>query len=122
VTARVRWMVLAGGTIGTAGRALAGVSAPGAFPWPTLVVNLIGTVALGFLIGRVGAKPDTSRWVPLIGVGVMGSLTTFGTMMVELVDLAERGATTAAVSYGFVSLGAGLGLGVVGLRVGEAKR
>lgn len=115
-------MVVAGGIIGTTGRALAGASDPGAFPWRTLMVNLVGTALLGFLIGRVEATPTSSRWIPFIGVGVMGALTTFGTMMVELVDLVGSGAIFVAVTYGVVSVGAGLAIGLVGLRVGVAGR
>lgn len=115
-------MVVGGGIIGTTGRALVGASDPGAVPWRTLMVNLIGTAVLGFLIGRVEATPTTSRWVPFIGVGVMGSLTTFGTMMVEMVDLVGGGAIAVAVTYGVASLSAGLAIGLVGLRVGEARR
>jgi fluoride exporter len=114
-------MVVAGGIVGTIGRALVGGSDHGSFPWGTLLVNLVGTALLGYLIGRVQATPTTARWIPFIGVGVMGSLTTFGTMMVELVDLADGGAIALAVVYTIVSLTTGLGLGLLGLRLGEAR-
>lgn len=111
---------MAGGVIGTTLRSLVGVSGPDVFPWRTLMVNLFGTAALGVLIGRVEARPAMSRWVPLVGVGVMGSLTTFGTMMVEVVDLSRGGAIGTAVAYSVISLGLGAAIGLAGLRLGEA--
>lgn len=110
---------MAGGVIGTTGRSLVGVSGSNAFPWRTLMVNLFGTAVLGVLIGRVEARPEMSRWVPLVGVGMMGSLTTFGTMMVELVDLARGGSIGMAIVYSLISLGMGSAIGLAGLRLGE---
>jgi fluoride exporter len=113
---------VAGGMIGTTLRGLVGVSSPSAFPWRTLMVNLFGTAVLGVLIGRVEARPEMSRWVPLVGVGVMGSLTTFGTMMVELVDLTRAGAIGMAIAYSLISLGMGSAIGLAGLRLGETRK
>jgi CrcB protein len=113
-------MVVAGGMVGTTVRALVGGSPPGAFPWRTLIVNLLGTAALAVLIGMLAPRPALSRWVPLVGVGVMGSLTTFGTMMVEIVDLARNGAVGIAALYTVSSVTLGLTLGLIGLRLGEA--
>ncbi len=113
-------MVVAGGMAGTTLRALVGGTPPGTFPWRTLTVNLVGTAVLSVLIGTLAPRPAMSRWVPLIGVGVMGSLTTFGTMVVEVVELARGGAVAVACIYTVASLGLGTTIGLVGLRVGAA--
>ena len=70
-------LVFAGGAIGTLIRA--GVNQllfHPSFPWATLVVNLVGSVALGLLAGSLAKRPDRLL-ADLIGAGVLGALTTF---------------------------------------------
>lgn len=115
----MRLLVFTGGCLGTLLRWAAGATPPAHFPWTTLGVNLAGTTVLGFLVGRRETGRLDSRWIPFAGVGVMGSLTTFGTMSVQILDLVAAGKALVAVAYAFVGLVAGAGLGLAAVRVGE---
>ncbi|ELZ10843.1 CrcB-like protein [Halovivax asiaticus JCM 14624] len=85
------------------------------FPWPTLLVNVLGSFALGLLaFGGVG--PATMQ---LLGVGCCGAFTTFSTFSVETVGLWERGERRVATANAVGTLGCSLaGLGVAGWLVG----
>ena len=59
-------------------------------PVGTAVINLVGAVALGVLIGfdRSRSVSDDLAWV--VGVGLLGGFTTFPTWMLETAFLARR--------------------------------
>lgn len=70
-------------------RALSGRRPADAFPIGILVVNAIGSFALGVLTGLgdvIGAA-----WPAVIGVGLLGGFTTFSTMALDTVRLARAG-------------------------------
>lgn len=86
-----------------------------AFPWATLTVNVLGSLAMGVLAGylaRHGAGGE--QWRLLIGVGLLGGFTTFSSFSLELMLLIERGQPALALSYALISVLAGL----VGLYIG----
>ncbi|MFE7845420.1 fluoride efflux transporter FluC [Microbacterium sp. NPDC057407] len=64
------------------------VPSRGGFPLGVLVVNVSGSFALGLLTG-LGAvvAPEVAA---VVGVGLLGGYTTFSTVSVESVLLAER--------------------------------
>jgi len=86
-------------------------------PLGTLMVNLTGSLALGFLVG-LGLHhglDDNVRTV--IGIGFLGAYTTFSTFAYETVRLLEDGSTLEAFVNaaantvpGLVAAGAGLAL------------
>jgi CrcB protein len=117
--------VALGGAVGSAlrynvGRAVTGLAGPGnAFPWGTLSVNLVGSLAMGVLVGwlaRGTASPQTgeSVWL-LIGVGLLGGFTTFSAFSSELVTLVHRGQPLLAAGYAAASLIAGMAAIIIGL-------
>jgi CrcB protein len=110
-------MVFAGGGAGAllryqAGREMTrwlGPAVVTAFPWATLAVNVIGSLAMGLLAGwlaRHGQGGET--WRLLIGVGLLGGFTTFSSFSLELMLLIERGQGSLAFFYAAVSVLAGL--------------
>lgn len=60
-----------------------------AFPLGILLVNIIGSFALGVVTG-LGAT-IAPAWVAIVGVGLLGGFTTFSTVSAESVLLGRRG-------------------------------
>jgi CrcB protein len=79
-----------------------------AFPWATLTVNVLGSAAMGLLVGWL-ARHGTGgeAWRLLLGVGVLGGFTTFSSFALEFAVFVERGALSLAATYVAVSLVAG---------------
>ncbi len=93
----------------------------GRFPFGTLLVNVVGSLMLGFLLEAATTQPGISREVKLaLGTGFMGSFTTFSTFGVETVRLAERGDWNAALLN--VGLNVLVGLAFAGLGIFAARR
>lgn len=60
-----------------------------AFPLGILAVNVSGSFVLGVLTGL--GTLLAPAWLTILGVGVLGGYTTFSTVSVETVLLAQRG-------------------------------
>lgn len=77
------------------------------FPWTTLAVNLAGSGALGLLVGIVIARPRTPGWVlPVLGTGLLGSFTTFSSVILAVMPSAPRGIFEELSAATYVSPGA----------------
>jgi CrcB protein len=104
--------VFAGGALGTLARAALAHGVPhdpGAWPWATFVVNLLGAFLLGWWATRILRAPDADpRARPFLATGVCGGLTTFSTLQLELVALLRDGAPGLAVAYATASVVLGL--------------
>lgn len=83
-------------------------------PWGTAVVNLLGALVLGMLIGGDPGQ-DAGR---LLGAGFLGSFSTFSTWMVEGVFLAGTG-TRSQVIRAVAWLGGLVLLGVLAFGLGQ---
>ena len=91
----------------------------GQFPWGTFVVNLLGAFALGIVVALTTERFIlSSDWRVALGIGYLGSFTTFSTYTYESVKLAEDGVVGLALlnSVGMLALGllaafSGLALG-----------
>jgi CrcB protein len=116
--------VAVGGGAGTLLRVVVNRALPtgtNGFPWDTLLVNLSGSLILGFVVVTAVERLGPTRYFrPLIGTGFCGGLTTFSTFMVEVDLLIRAGRVGIAMLYVAVSLVAGLGLARTGMVLARA--
>ena len=85
--------------------------ADSSLPWGTLVVNLTGAFALGFVTGKLSGDAQL-----LVGTGLLGGYTTFSTWMFETHRLGEDGELRAGV----VNLLGSLILGILAVWLGRS--
>lgn len=115
--------VMIGGALGAGSRHLVGqiiaARLSNGFPWATLSINIIGSLAMGLLIGGLSRGGDSDAARLFLGVGFLGGFTTFSSFSMEFWMLFERGQPVAAVAYSAASvIGAimACGLGILLIR------
>lgn len=97
-----------------------GAASAAAFPWATLTVNLLGSLAMGLLTGWLaGSGQGSESWRLLLGVGVLGGFTTFSAFSLDVVSLAQRGAIGTAILYGAISVVGSIAGLVAGLSIAK---
>ncbi|RWJ21139.1 MAG: fluoride efflux transporter CrcB [Mesorhizobium sp.] len=86
------------------------------FPFGTLAVNVVGSVAMGVLAEYFAFRGGFAQEARLfLTTGVLGGFTTFSTFSLDAVSLWERGQSAAAVTYVMLSLALSLGGLLLGL-------
>ena len=92
-----------------------------AFPWATLTVNILGSLAMGLLAGFLARHgPGGEQYRLFVGVGLLGGFTTFSSFSLEMMLLIERGQAAHGFIYAAVSVLAGLSalyIGLIAMRV-----
>ncbi len=119
--------VFLGGLLGSAARIvitlIAGRVDEYWWPYPILLVNLIGSFALGFLVGRGMGK--TPAWLQLgITTGFLGAFTTLSAISLDVAIPAVRhglGPLLIMGSYAIGSIVLGLVSAIAGLRLGARR-
>jgi CrcB protein len=80
-------------------------------PWTTMLINIIGCLLLGLILGWVAKRGGTNElWRTFLTVGVLGAFTTFSTYAGDALRLIHDGRIPEALAY--ITLSAALGLAV----------
>ena len=118
----ILWMIALGGALGSVARyltvtAAARVFGP-AFPYGTMVVNVVGSALMGLaiviLVERFGG--DGVRWAPGVTVGFLGGFTTFSAFSLDAYLMLEAGRLGAVLTY----VAGSFALSLLGLAIGIA--
>ncbi len=90
------------------------------FPYGTLAVNVIGSLAMGLLFvlftERMSLGPE---WRAAILIGLLGSFTTFSTFSIETLNLIEQAYYLKALLNVIVSVVACIGAAWSGVIIGR---
>ena len=93
-----------------------------AFPFGTLLVNILGSFVIGLLYGLLITEQITPNpWRIFIGIGVLGAFTTFSTFSMDTVLLLQQGDWQKAVANVVLNLVLCLTLAWLGLKLGSMK-
>lgn len=108
-----------------------------AFPWGIVVVNVTGSLALGVLVGLIGAAPGSlvdpaavatatsagtaanALWLAF-GTGLLGGYTTMSTASVDTVKLVRAGRRAAVLGHLLGTLGIAAACATGGVMLGMA--
>lgn len=115
------WIAL-GGAAGSVVRALAALALPSRFPWATLLVNVSGSLLIGWLMARLGPAESAFalRARALLVTGFCGGFTTFSTFSWQTLDQMNEGRWAAAAANVCLSVGLCLLAVWLGFRWGRA--
>lgn len=110
--------VALGGALGASLRYLSGRTATRLlgheFPYGTIFVNIVGSLAMGVLV-VVLAEKGGNRLAPLLMTGLLGGFTTFSAFSLDAVFLFEKGQVATAAAYVLLSVGLSIAALVAGL-------
>jgi fluoride exporter len=101
-----------GGFLGAVTRYFMGtkMNESGRFPLGTLLVNLAGSLLIGFVFGF-----DLSRiWTLFLASGLAGALTTFSTLIKEIIELWRSGGHIKTILYVLITFCGGIIFAMLG--------
>lgn len=71
----------------------------GTFPLLTLITNLLGALAIGFIAGTAAKRQLPDSLIMFFKTGVCGGFTTFSTFSLEAWQLLDKGHACLSVLY-----------------------
>ncbi len=107
-------LVAVGGALGSMARYGFGIAVGQAwkdsFPLGTMLINIIGSLVMGLVIGTLARF--TPAWQNdarlFVAVGILGGFTTFSSFSLDTIAMLERGDVGPALLYVFVSVLVGI--------------
>lgn len=110
--------IAAGSALGGVARHLLAELVPvgAGVPWSTILVNVTGSFAIGWVAASVPAENAELRL--FVMTGVLGGYTTFSAFSLQTLDLAQRGEWAAAAVNVVASVALCLGAVALGFRAG----
>ncbi len=115
-------IVMAGGALGTLARYLVSLAAlpiSGRLPWGTIIINITGSLVIGFFgtLTLAGGRYPAPEQVRLfVMIGLCGGYTTFSSFSLQTLDLIRTGGTGRAL----VNIAASVILCLAAVAVGHA--
>ncbi len=98
-------LVAAGGAVGCVARFLAIKQVvrlnPTTFPLGTMLVNILGSLLIGYVLGKYGAQHSTRAFFV---TGILGGFTTFSAFSWDAMQMLQRGQFASAGTYIFGSV------------------
>ena len=107
-------LVAVGGALGSMARYGSGVLIgkvwDATFPLATMLINIVGSLAMGLFIGYlVRATPSWQADARLlVAVGIFGGFTTFSSFSLDTISMMERGDIGQALLYVVLSVVVGI--------------
>jgi CrcB protein len=105
---KIVWAIAVGAAVGGLARYYLGMAIQQrtgvTFPWGTLVINVTGSLLLGFIIRYALAVEVSVELRALLTTGFCGGYTTFSTFSYETAALLEDGQYERAGAYAFGSV------------------
>lgn len=103
------WIIVGvGGALGSIARYLSAAAVtrwlPSAFPWGTFGVNVVGSLAIGLVIGLSQRHGWSDPWRIFLATGFCGGFTTFSSFSLENVQLMRQGDYGVFAAYASASL------------------
>ena len=95
-----------GGAAGSVARAMVSLSLPMRFPWATLLVNVLGSLLIGWLMARLGPIESVTAVSlrSLLVTGFCGGFTTFSAFSWQTLEQMQKGQWGAAVANVLLSV------------------
>ncbi|MEK9748938.1 MAG: fluoride efflux transporter CrcB [Pseudomonadales bacterium] len=75
-----------------------------AFPWATLIANMIGCLLMGCAYAMAQREILVEPWRGLVMVGLLGALTTFSAFSQQMYELIQAGRLGLSISYALMSV------------------
>ena len=100
-------LVALGGALGSVARALAaGLIPAGRLPWATILINVAGSLLIGWLMARLTPLTDENfRLHSFAVVGICGGFTTFSAFSWQTIEQMQKGHWGAAAANVLLSVG-----------------
>lgn len=113
--------VIVGGAVGTALRLMLDILLSLIYfdePLASImIINAVGSLLLGFLVGGIWTRHSTPHWLKLfIGPGLLGAFTTFSGVMLQSMFLQNVWATAGFIA---LSVGTSLFAALIGIWLGS---
>ena len=88
------------------------------FPVSTLLVNIVGSLVIGMVIGLSIKDPGFSNnWKLFLATGICGGFTTFSAFSAENLQLMQDGKTFLSMVYITISIIAGIAATWLGFKI-----
>lgn len=114
----VLWVAL-GGAIGSslrfgASEVMRRIPALAAFPWSTLLINVVGSFVIGWFLRWAATSQSTPQVRAFVAIGLCGGFTTFSTFAAEHLSLLQSGEVGRAALHALLSFSLTVGAAYLG--------